>query len=74
MPDKPVVPTSTSCSQIRSPVAASSACTTGPMLARYITPSWTIGEGAFHPPSFIAQIQASSSSPALFRSMSSRGL
>ena len=39
-----------------------------------MTPSWTIGEGAFQPPSFIAHTQASSSSPTLARSMSASGL
>ena len=60
-------------SQMKSPVAASRACTTLPGLAMYITPSWTTGVVCDTPASS-PQDHASRSSPTLSLSISSSGL
>ena len=46
-------------SQIKSPVAASSACTMLSVWVRYMMPLCTSGMGWFAPPSFIDQLHAS---------------
>ena len=61
-------------SQIRSPVAASSACIMLPVLLRYMMPLCTSGIGWLEPASFIAQLHASRRSLTLFVVISSSGL
>ena len=46
-------------SQISSPVLALRAWTMLPVLARNMTPLWTMGVGSLAPPSFMAQVQTS---------------
>ncbi len=61
-------------SQIRSPVAASSAWTMLRVWVRYMMPLWTSGIGWLEPPSFIDQLHASLRSFTFFGVISLSGL